>query len=232
MQLQPPKLWNKLPLYIKLASTLPVFKSCRKTHFYSLAFDSVWRSSFLLPTVLCFIVLFFMCYLWPTIVVLNVLYKWSCSVNITLTTQLYIWYKCYLSSNITTCNIHSSTHNYQPAPCTAVCYLVELLIIGHRQLDVPGSYSAFLVVPCCVSCQLQDLSWEERKHRQCVLRFKLLWTPGPSGTRILEHRPKCSMRRKVNCCSIDVDKDKSNEQEIKSLLFLSLFCSLLLFHWL
>lgn len=129
---------------------------------------------------------------WPTIVVLNVLYKWSFSVNITLTTQLYSWYKCYLSSNITTCNIHSSTHNYQPAPCTAVCYLVELLIIGHRQLDVPGSYSAFLVVPCCVSCQLQDLSWEERKHTQCVLRFKLLlstvWTPGPSGTRILQSR--------------------------------------------
>lgn len=90
-----------------------------------------------------------------------------------------------LSSNITTCNIHSSTHNYPPALCTAVCYLVELLIIGHRQLDVPGSYSAFLVVPCRVSCQLQDLSWEERKHTQCVnpsntqcaLRFKLIHFP-------------------------------------------------------
>ena len=33
-----PKLWNELPLQVRLAPTLPVFKSRLKTHFFSLAF--------------------------------------------------------------------------------------------------------------------------------------------------------------------------------------------------
>ncbi len=36
-----PKLWNELPLHIRLSPSLPVFKSRLKTHFYSLAFNSV-----------------------------------------------------------------------------------------------------------------------------------------------------------------------------------------------
>ncbi len=34
-----PQLWNELPLHIKLAPTLPVFKSCLKTHLFSMAFS-------------------------------------------------------------------------------------------------------------------------------------------------------------------------------------------------
>ncbi len=36
-----PKLWNSLPLYIRQAQTLVVFKSILKTYFYSLAFDAM-----------------------------------------------------------------------------------------------------------------------------------------------------------------------------------------------
>lgn len=36
-----PKLWNELPLHVRLAPTLPVFKSRLKTHLYSLAFNAV-----------------------------------------------------------------------------------------------------------------------------------------------------------------------------------------------
>ncbi len=34
-----PKLWNKLPLHVRLPPTLPVFKTRLKTQFYSLAFN-------------------------------------------------------------------------------------------------------------------------------------------------------------------------------------------------
>ncbi len=36
-----PKLWNSLPLYIRWAQTLVVFKSSLKTDFYSLAFNAM-----------------------------------------------------------------------------------------------------------------------------------------------------------------------------------------------
>lgn len=36
-----PRLWNELPLNIKQASSLPIFKSLLKTHFFSLAFNTV-----------------------------------------------------------------------------------------------------------------------------------------------------------------------------------------------
>jgi len=36
-----PKLWNNLPLSVKLVPTLSAFKSSLKTYFYSLAFNSV-----------------------------------------------------------------------------------------------------------------------------------------------------------------------------------------------
>lgn len=35
-----PKLWNSLPLYIRSAQTLEIFKSLLKTHLFSLAFDA------------------------------------------------------------------------------------------------------------------------------------------------------------------------------------------------
>lgn len=35
-----PKLWNELPLFIRQASSLPVFKSLLKTHLYALAFEN------------------------------------------------------------------------------------------------------------------------------------------------------------------------------------------------
>ena len=34
-----PKLWNDLPLHIRQAPSLSIFKTCLKTHFYSLAFN-------------------------------------------------------------------------------------------------------------------------------------------------------------------------------------------------
>lgn len=40
------KLWNELPLHVRLAPTLPVFKSCHKTHFYSLVCTSLWELYF------------------------------------------------------------------------------------------------------------------------------------------------------------------------------------------
>ena len=36
-----PKLWNSLPLHIKLYPFVPIFKSNLKTHLFSIAFDSV-----------------------------------------------------------------------------------------------------------------------------------------------------------------------------------------------
>lgn len=36
-----PKLWDESPLHVRLAAALSVFKSHFKTHFCSLAFDSV-----------------------------------------------------------------------------------------------------------------------------------------------------------------------------------------------
>lgn len=36
-----PRLWNELPLHIRLTESLPVFKSLLKTHLFSLAFNSV-----------------------------------------------------------------------------------------------------------------------------------------------------------------------------------------------
>ena len=36
-----PKLWNKLPLHVRQAPTLQIFKSRLKTHYYSLAFESL-----------------------------------------------------------------------------------------------------------------------------------------------------------------------------------------------
>lgn len=45
------------------------------------------------------------------------------------------------------------------------CYLVKLLIISHCQLNVPGSDSAFLVVSRCISCQLQDLSFNKERKK-------------------------------------------------------------------
>ncbi len=38
-----PKLWNQLPLHIKMAPTLETFKSHLKTHFYSMAFNSAYE---------------------------------------------------------------------------------------------------------------------------------------------------------------------------------------------
>lgn len=35
-----PKLWNDLPLHVKQASSLSVFKTLLKTHLFSLAFDT------------------------------------------------------------------------------------------------------------------------------------------------------------------------------------------------
>ena len=35
-----PKLWNVLPLHIRQAASLPVFKSLLKTHLYALAFET------------------------------------------------------------------------------------------------------------------------------------------------------------------------------------------------
>lgn len=43
-----PKLWNSLPLHVRLAPILPVFKSCHITHIYSLAFNSLWELLYLL----------------------------------------------------------------------------------------------------------------------------------------------------------------------------------------
>ena len=37
-----PKLWNSLPLYIRSAQTLEIFKSLLKTHLLSLAFEACW----------------------------------------------------------------------------------------------------------------------------------------------------------------------------------------------
>lgn len=36
-----PKLWNRLPLYIRQSQTITIFKSNLKTYYYSLAFDAV-----------------------------------------------------------------------------------------------------------------------------------------------------------------------------------------------
>lgn len=49
-----PKLWNDLPLDVKLSSTLQVFKSRLKTHFFSAAFSAV---SFTYVLFICY----FMC---------------------------------------------------------------------------------------------------------------------------------------------------------------------------
>ncbi len=57
-----PKLWNSLPIHIRIASTLSIFKSTLKTDFFSLAFHIFWLAvqwSFILPHPfysVCFIV--------------------------------------------------------------------------------------------------------------------------------------------------------------------------------
>ncbi len=57
-----PKLWNSLPIHIRIASTLSIFKSTLKTDFFSLAFNVFWLAvqwSFILPHpfyIVCFIV--------------------------------------------------------------------------------------------------------------------------------------------------------------------------------
>lgn len=107
-----------------------------------------------------------------------------------------------------------------------LCYLVEFLVVGHSQLDVPGSYSAFLVVPCCVSCQLQDLSLEERKtqheahqtYNMCSgIYTHSLSTVGPhspSEIRIQQSRHLDQhLLRNVDCCSGDVDIQTDNKQK-------------------
>lgn len=54
------------------------------------------------------------------------------------------------------------------------CYLVKFLIISHCQLNVPGSDSAFLVVSRCISCQLQDLSFNKERKKYFLKIIK--WT--------------------------------------------------------
>ena len=57
-----PKLWNQLPLSIRQAPSLSVFKSRLKTHLYVLAFPTTWLVLllvFLLLTVLYFVLLCF-----------------------------------------------------------------------------------------------------------------------------------------------------------------------------
>ncbi len=57
-----PKLWNSLPIHIRIASTLSIFKATLKTNFFSLAFNIFWLAvqwSFILPHPfysVCFIV--------------------------------------------------------------------------------------------------------------------------------------------------------------------------------
>ena len=43
-----PKLWNYLPLHIRQALSLSIFKTHPKTHFYSLAFNPAWDSALVL----------------------------------------------------------------------------------------------------------------------------------------------------------------------------------------
>lgn len=96
------------------------------------------------------------------------------------------------------------------------CYLVELLVVGHSQLYVSGCYSAFLVVSCCVSCQLQDLSFVERKHSVSTHQtYSVCSGTVSSGTRIL-------VRLQLYYSCVDTAK----KHTIKMQIFF--FCDLLL----
>ena len=53
-----PKLWNELPLHIRQAPTILVFKSRLKTYLYSLAFPSTVRVVFSSDICLCKVVCF------------------------------------------------------------------------------------------------------------------------------------------------------------------------------
>lgn len=45
----------------------------------------------------------------------------------------------------------------------AAADLVQLLVVGDGQQDVTRCDATFLVVSCCIACQLQYLSWGDRK---------------------------------------------------------------------
>ena len=49
-----PKLWNELPLHIKQATSLSIFKTRLKTLFYSQAFNSMWAFNLFLLVLCCF----------------------------------------------------------------------------------------------------------------------------------------------------------------------------------
>lgn len=44
-------------------------------------------------------------------------------------------------------------------------YLIQLLVVGHSQQDVPGRDPSLLVVSCCIACQFQNLSCGEQRGR-------------------------------------------------------------------
>lgn len=50
-----PRLWNSPPIYIRTAQSLNVFKSSLKTHFFSLAFNSMWSLAMELPFISVFL---------------------------------------------------------------------------------------------------------------------------------------------------------------------------------
>ncbi len=74
-----PKLWNSLPLYIRQAQTLVVFKSSLKMYFYSLEFNAMWD---LLPFIVhCLLLSFLLLLLAVSFIFFIILCVYSTLIN-------------------------------------------------------------------------------------------------------------------------------------------------------
>lgn len=97
---------------------------------------------------------------------------WSSNMSPFPVTNVGSWFAKFSLGTISCCQVRillwSSAH------------LIEFLVVGHSQLDVSRRYSAFLVVSCCVSCQLQDLGCRDTKTAEvslCWNRSTLICSP-------------------------------------------------------
>ena len=109
-----PKLWNDLPLHIRQASSLSIFKTNLKTHFYSLAFDPAWDFAPVLLFLLFFTVLWsILCFM------IIMFYDYLCTA---LCFQLWLFLKCFINK------VELSTVACRPNyKFSSACYINVLL---------------------------------------------------------------------------------------------------------